>query len=368
MEATQSFESGLQVFCEKLERLDGVVGALRILRDNFAQEPVIQEMLLKRGRFEEMAKRLEEDISQINDKIKRKLEFLDLRRRALTDKKVRNGFSERLTKRKKVLAQFKSYKETPDSLILESERLVWEIEAPIAEVERVFNRCIEEEKSKEHGLKSCLEETLKSISKINDCFHNTKKSLKDLIFEMELERSQILAAKRDWQDSYRAKLPNESLPGLASERNHETVVKGLPYAVRKKPECDSAVEPKSLLESAKIQPKVWEFFLTFSENELGRQMPQDREQFLQILKIELRKVGYENIRCRRLYEGLMSVTNKSLQERLQMEEVFRSVPRNWKKLKGGKNHRVFLDIDEEKMQIRFWPCPRSKAYKKQVKR
>ncbi len=106
----------------------------------------------------------------------------------------------------------------------------------------------------------------------------------------------------------------------------------------------------------------WKFWVTFSTNDLGQKLPQERGEFLKTLQVALDSVGYRNLDPALVYDKLCLFGQLSLQQRQSRKEVSHTEPIGRKILRVGRQHRLFLSIDEESRQMRFLPCPRKEAY------
>lgn len=352
-------------------------GAARLLLDK--QET--RGLFLERKQLEEQAHDLRYQIEFMKMSIERRVSHLSRRRKALTDKPLQREFAARADSSKERLERL--IKLNAPQIILENERrLVWEIEADVADVESVFSQenMADEEKMRE--AKRLWEQARARIDEINGFYRKTKKSLEDAIGqgeqkliehrgrEIELATESrgrliwLLEAEPSYRTDairrYKARFPADNSLGA-----EESEPASISINVRRKRRGRiPVVSPDAAEPAADSTAHPWKFFVTFDQEDWGVELPKERNAFLQELTLVLSGKGRHSFDVELVYKKLCMVVEMSAVLRATIRQVVNADPQGWKIVDVGKKRRIFLDIDEHRRIIRFILVPRKEAYER----
>lgn len=353
--------------------------------NNLSAEPNIGQLLEEKSQLKKKAKTLEKKVGYHERMIKNQLNFIESRRRAENDKRLSQMQQRARDHLASLTAPLKKEK-LPEAIMQQltqhEERIIWEVEAPVDEVERVFRQEIAEEKQEQQVTQRMLDETLAHIAIIEENYRQMKKYLQEAIRETERRRHQLHEDSLQWasQDRghlewtleheslyrddvirrYRTRFPTDNLFDLLPPPVSQPVqVQNLPKARRKK---NGLPLPAAVPKTAVSTPQTWRFFVTFNASDPGLELPQEPDKFLSGLQSALDTVAYHSLDVQLVYDKLLAVTRMTTQQRQEMHKVVEVEPLGWKILRVGRKHRLFLSIDEDECCMRFLPCPRKKSY------
>ncbi len=380
MNTAELFASEWQSLREQRQQLLNEADQLKRRLNNHPAEPSIGQLLEEKNQLKKKAVELKNEVEIYKSAIQGRLYALERRRRAVTDKRILQELATILENSRKRLRSY--IKSGNLGFLLENQRrMIWEIEAPIAEVQIFYQQENAEEEQKQQAAQRVLDETLEHIAAIEEHYCQTKKCLEEAVRETERRRQQLHEDSLQWatQDrdhlqwtldhepsyrddvihSYRTKFPLDTLADLLPPPTPRPVqVQNLPKARRKKNRSSPPATPKT----TSSEPQSWRFFVTFNADDPGSELPQEHDQFLSNLKSALHKAAYHNLDVQLVYDKLLAVTHMSTQQRQEMNKVVDIEPLGWKILRVGMKHRLFLSIDEDRCVIRFLPRPRKKSY------
>lgn len=380
MDHAEQFASEWQSLQEQRQQLIAEGDRLKRTLNNLPDEPSIALLLEEMSQLKEKVKELEGKSDLHQGEIRHMQNILQRRRQAITDKHLQQELGIRLTNRRERLAELERV--GAPKVIQENERrLIWEVEAPIAELEQRFREQIAEEERKRRVVAQVLQETLDRIAAIEGHYRQTKRQLREAIQETERRRQQLYEDSVQWavQDRhhlqwtlereascrddvirrYRTKFPTDTLSDLLPSPTTQLVqARSFPKARRKRKDVALPATPPATALTA----KTWRFFITFNEEDQGDELSGEEALFLSDLQEVLRKAAYHSLNVQIVYNKLLAVTRMTVQQRQEMDKVVEAQPAGWKILRLGRKHRVFLSIDEDTCQVRFMPRLRKKSY------
>ena len=136
---------------------------------------------------------------------------------------------------------------------------------------------------------------------------------------------------------------------------------------------DGPATPQTPKEAVELPPTVgakaqvtslapWKFWVTFSQNDEGYPLPQEKDHFITALKSDLAKAGLRSLKAERIYKSLLLLIER-LEKRQRIWQIGYTDLRGWKKWRIGMKHRlIFIRVGEH--EVRFLPpITRDKAYR-----
>jgi hypothetical protein len=295
---------------------------------------------------------------------------------------VRHGIDDLLDRRRKRLATLRGFLKDHHPVIVSEERMVFELEAPIEEVEELY-RSMSDESQREQGERQCaLDAVNESIKGLEEHYRQVKHCLEDAIRDAERKMQEHHAEQVEWATQsrshlewtlkyvpsykdeavrrYKVRFPEDDLADLlppAPVQNHDRG--GNSKRRRNRSRIVSAPA-----EEVVITPlPAWRFWVTFNAQEPGQELSSQKEQFLACLQTVLEKEAYLDLSAIKVYHQLMVVTKMKTAQRQQIKKVM--VDREllgWKIVRAGREHRLFLLVDEENRHVRFLPRRRKMSY------
>lgn len=358
MDTVQRLANEWQRLYEERQQLLTEEGAIRRKLNSLCAEEEIQQLLTEKTNLKKLSlPHLRTEAEQYE----RGMQEVPRWRQAMTPKE----FAERLQMRRNQLVQLTECK-APDSLLEQQRRLIWELEAPIAEVEAVY-------RAKAENVQQKICAVMDRIAVIEHSYRERQKQYESLIREIEdrrraahleyltwatqsrehlewiLQRDPLY--KEDFLRRYQQRFPTDDVRALLQPPTKKVA------GVHRRKQRKSPTVTTSACTTTDVS-RGWRFFLTFRMEDAGQELHSSRD-----LASALEKAAYRNLDARMVFEKLTMVTLMPKHERQNMKQVTRAEPRDWKILRAGKAHRLFLLIDEEKHEIRFIPCPRRESYK-----
>ena len=106
----------------------------------------------------------------------------------------------------------------------------------------------------------------------------------------------------------------------------------------------------------------WRFWVTFNCANQGLELPQDKDEFLRVLRVELNNNDYPSIYVETAYNQLQALTRMTMPQRQMIKKLVKLEPKGWKIIRVGRRYRLYLEINEGQRHIRFMPWKRRKAY------
>lgn len=339
----------------------------------------MQQLFAERTMLQQRVSVLEKQIKHHRSNIQCNLAKIAYRKRALDSEETDQDIAKRLKTRRARLQDLKSF-DAPPSIIEKEERMIWDLEGQIKEVEEWYQKQNANEELQLSAVSHVLNDVVARISAINSHYRKTKQCLEQEILQMENARQQchadevefatqdrshfewILKYDPSYKDDvvrrYRVRFPGESLEDL-----FPSPMRVLSSCKKQKRRSQASVQTVPIPEATLVPQKSWRLWVTFSATEPGQELPQSQDQFVKILQtVLLARAECRSLDPKIVYDKLMMVSGMSMQQRQEMNKLADVEPRGWKKLRAGKRHRLFLLIDEEKQHIRFLPYPRKKAY------
>ncbi len=387
------FASEWQILQENRQKLNEQIAQLKRALNNFTQEPEIKQLLEERELLYDKVREVKDKIQHHKHNISSMQELVKQRKWATTDDKMQANLDTLIERRKICKAQLIETG-APKEKIESQEQFIWELQAPIAEVEKKFRQQIVGEKEKQKELESIFEEMLINVSNsilaIEEHYRKTKKSFKETLAQMELRKIQYRDYEVEWGtkdinhlrwmlennpsyrddliSAYKVRFPNEDLSCILLQSISASTPRqnGL-NTNKKRCHCCLTSPPIIAEENVKLEPQPWKFWITFNSNDSGQELPQERDQFLKKLTSVLEKEKCNNLRADLVYEKLIEFVSLSRQQRKQVRRVKRKYMGPLKGCtildvrRGG--HRLFLWFNETDRHIRFLFRPRKEAYK-----
>ncbi len=338
--------------------------------NNLTSDPGMQ--MLTRDGLIEQAKEYQALIHAHRFVINRRLLFIKQRTMALTDRRVKKHMDVCLAKSKKRLRVLIAGSES--NIVIQKEKdLIWQIDGPIADVERFLRFKNQQSKLDAMVAEGLLQITLEKIKSIDEFYQQAKKSLNDLIFKARDKKELSCKAILEWatcdkdhllwvidkerssEDEvirfYKNRWPNDNLTDVpckkvASFNSMPDKPKATRKRVSKLPEIDSG---QVIVDC----PKPWEFFLVSGALGDGKILPTEREEFLREVRLFLPN-SVAGLDIGTLYDKLTGLTRLNLHQRQLLTKIVGDQFHGWQRLRIRK-YRVLIFIDEDRHQIRFFP-------------
>lgn len=381
MNATELFASEWQSLNEKRQQLVSEVGQLKRKLNSLTTELEMSQLFEEKVQLRKKVPGLRDRVKFHKNESQHRQGFLERLRLALTDKQIQQELATQLKNRRNRLARLKKLA-APNVVLENAKRMVFEIEAPIKEVEKLYRQIDAEEEQMQQVTQRVLDETLTRIATIDEYYQKTRQYLEGAISKAEQNRRQCRINEIEWATQsrnhlewmlkhepsykddvfrrYKERFKTDSLTDLFPPILTPTPIIQKTNG-KKRRSCASPLSPV-VAEVVSAAPQPWRFWVTFNTNDLGQELPQERDQFLSTLQSALGKANYYSLGVGLVYDKLMKVSRMSMQQRQEMNKVVEAEPLGWKILRAGKKHRLFLLIDEEGRHIRFLPCQRKKSY------
>lgn len=367
---------------EKRRRLLEETESLKCRLHNFEAEPDIPELLAEWNRLEEDISRLQEQAAHHKHIIQEKQDVLKRRRLAQTDSRVRRTQNESITNRRICLAKLERLR-APEQIIRTQQKMIWELEAPIQDVEFAYEQICTVEYIKEKIIRRTVEVAQSHIHEIRTRYRDRKKTLKEALREAMKHKADYPEEEAAWAlqsaahfrwalahgpmdrewiiRRYRERFPKDDVSDVCPALAITQQCMSCSSHSRKWRPSHSASNQNSKKPLDEAQP--WRFWVTFKAEDPGRELPADQKQFVRDLQTLLERENYRNIDPQLTHERLLAITLMSRQERKRIKTVRKAKPRGWKIWRVTREHRLFLKIDEEQRTICFLPCPRKESYK-----
>jgi hypothetical protein len=381
MIATELFASEWRILQEKRQQLVSDSEELKRRLISVTSEPEMKKLLEEKDRIKKEIPEIRKEIERHGMVILGRQNFLDRRRKAVTDKRLQKEFTERLRTYQQRLPKLEKL-DAPRAILENERRMIFELEAPIEEVEKSFRKSNAEEEQKQKEAERVLNDALARIAMIRDHYRQTVKSLEVAIRETEQRRQQYCAEEIEWgtqsrvhlewmlknQSSYKddlirrykVRFPTDNLLDLFPPLPISTPIASKSNGKKRRSKPLASLSP--VAEDIPVTHQAWRFWVTFNANDTGQELSVEKDSFLGILQSALDKATYFSLDVRLAYDKLLAVTKMSKQQRQEMNKIVRGELLGWKILRLGKKHRFFLLIDEDKRHIRFLPRQRKKSY------
>lgn len=346
---------------------------LKIKLRNLSTEPDFKSLLREKESLRKRAATLQHDIKKQKEVINIMHQLIIDRKASLTNRTIKQQCDYTTNERRRCVAYLKRENAARER-IEKHERLLWELEAPIEEVERVFDQKIPEEEQVLKTLEDAFEHALIRITEIKEAYTRARTQLQEEIGVMEARLPQLKMEELEWatQDidhlhwaleqnvfndrnrlirHYQAKFPDQNVSGLLSRET--AAVRPTHHLKGKRRRTRVNIEPSP--DGAQIDlpptPDAWRFFITFNPSQLGQELPNECKQFVENLTLILDKADYHSLNAWLVYEKLLLVTGMTVQQRQHLKLA--NKPHGWKMLNVSKDYVLFLWIDEKKWHIQF---------------
>ncbi|MGD1002955.1 MAG: hypothetical protein ABR884_00045 [Minisyncoccia bacterium] len=384
MDTAEQFLPEWERLLHERQRLMGEAEQLRRKLSSLPQELEMKKLLEEKQKLKDEAARLgstihfhKEDIEATSERHQRTLK----RRRALTDLGTQQGIARQLGERRKRLATLEKLG-APEYIRGQEKRMVFELEAPIEEVGKLYQQMEAEAESEQRERQRAFDEVNESIKKLEEHYRQVRHCLEDALRQAEGKVLEHRTNQVEWSTQsrghlewvlkhgpsykddivrrYQVRFPTDNLIDLfppSPALDHTQVGNGKRRRMR------SRVSVASVEERAVVPMPAWRFWLTFNENEEGQELPTEKEKFLACLQTALERAAYPNLPTAKVYSQLMMVTRLKTAQRQQIKRVMIDQEMlGWKIVRAGREHRLFLLIDEEKRHLRFLPRQRKVSY------
>ena len=133
---------------------------------------------------------------------------------------------------------------------------------------------------------------------------------------------------------------------------------GLVTQTKKEANVPLSVETEA--EATTLAP--WKFWMTFSENDDGLLLPQEKDQFIKVLESILKEAHYPELNMELVFKRFLWLI-KRLERSQRIGQVHHGELDGWTKFKVTRKHRFFLVRTGER-EARFIPIPRKEAYRR----
>ena len=386
------FASQWQMLQKNRQELMAEIARVKFELNNIC-EAQIQLFIEEKNVRTKEAKEVQSHINRLAKTIRDKLLFLKCRRKALTDSKIKKELEKQVRRCKNRMEELKILDDpmgifvagmgitASPVLTAHDARIIWENQAPIDEVQKVFlaeNATTEKAKQVLEGIHGAI---MARIFLIEECRRQSKQCLDETVVKIEeavtLQRAEeiewgsfdrahvawILQNEPLYRDEviarYKERFPGGDLSDLEPKTSTITSqATNAPKTRRKK--VNSLVPTKT--ETIEPVGKQWEFFFVLRATHAGQKLPGGKVEFLE----ELRHLLHKKARCRgadlkSVYRQLVEATLASTQELVIMERVAFGEFKGWKKCKTRK-HRFFLDVDKPNKKIRLFLEIKEEAY------
>jgi len=343
---------------------------------------LMEELATKKELLQRNIPELREAVETHKDAISSRCRFLERRRLAGTHRGEKKEFARMLRNQKKQLVRLQN-SNAPEEILERSKRMIFEIEAPINELEVLYHWMEVEDRKRQQAAQQILDDKLDRIGAIEEHYRQTKQYLQEAVCESEQRRKQFRSERVQWaaktrthlewilkneplykEDAvcqYRENFPADNLSNLFPPTS--APVQATYRVGDKKRHAQPSFCPSPVAEAVPVaRMQAWKFWVTFNPDEVGRELPQEKHKFLSILQSVLAREDYHDIKPGIVYDKLRAVSKMTLQQRQKIKTIRDSEPLGWKILKVGRGHRLFLLIDEEGRHIRFIPRQRKKSY------
>jgi hypothetical protein len=340
------------------------------------RDPVMQGLLQEKKLLEKEVRKLVEEVRNCDLDIQDRKQFIERRRKALAgDKMLQRQYAARLNRRKDSLARLKEMS-TPNIIIQNEERIIWEMEADAVEVEAAVREEIAKTEKNKREAEGVLAEIHAWIATVNVYYRASKQCVSNAIHEIELRQREHRQREVEWatQDRehlewmltcepgyqldvlrrYCERFPQDTLRDIIPPAREHGVNSPKPRKV----ELDEKEEDKE--EKVVTSPKEWKFILVGDLDDIGVELGRARAAFCENLQSALYEMGY-NLNPELIYQKLVGITRMSVAQRRRMKQVRMGKFRKWKILKIAR-YRIFLSVSEGGGEIRFVLRPRREAY------
>jgi hypothetical protein len=378
MSVTDSFVAAWDALKQERQRLIDDVARIRSMLSNLRDDRSMRQLLDEKDDLQRRLPDMRGAVEAIAFSGKSVHEALRDRRRALADPRLQAEIARRLQSRRDRLVQLESIR-APASIIARERELIFELEAPIPEVEALFERKQREEVEGQDAARVALDTALQRIASIEAHYRETKRCLEQELQAADARRLAHAGIMMEWatqsaahlewiiaQDPmrksdmlrrFRQRFPDEDTSAFQDQP--------MPLMAEKKPDaCKRAPQPLSVppQEAEPAPPEPWTFSVTFRPDDAGKVLPATEQEFVQSLHDAVSNADYRGLDPKLAYEKLMAVAGMAKQHRQEIRKVTDGPWLGWKVLRVGKKHRLFLAVDEERRNIRFVPQRRKTAY------
>lgn len=394
MNEIQETSQEIQLRWEKLQKEKREIAEMiDVLRQKISDRNKNDEILLLRQKMEE----LQEVIKDIFDSIRLREKNIENRKKVVREKKMKElvkKFQGRTRKVGCLLSDdYKKGNIVFQSSIMPNRRYREALsEEFLPSITLPEDQCINEENMQDEeaisSLKGFLEKSKSDIvrvkAKIKEKCDEAEKLLRHKLAEKKEETQKCNLKILNWAVGNRCRLrwvadngllPKEEVIGLYKKEHPSEDVSDLSFnpqlflrlpqfsPKRRKKRMKNFSSSVVLTENGANQ-KNWKFFVVFFQNERGKELPSNHDEFSSCLKGILGEANYRGVVNTQLaHEKLVSLTKATLHQRRAIKEVFKGTQFiGWKIINVSKKHRLFCDIDEKNNYIRFTIVPRKEAY------
>lgn len=317
------------------------IAALKRKLLNFSSGPEGKALLRQQQAAQATCHDLQQQLESARNKLASLERLIELRRQAMKNNTQALELAQRQQNRGQRLAKLRQ-QNTPGVIIQNEERMLWEVTAPITELE------------------TYLRVTQETLSQISQEF---SRAGSDLAAKQELYR---LGKKKVQQDIAAAgeRLREVSQIAVPPVISATAIIPptGAPVTEsrRRKKKRHCQIMPAHANGVAK-EETAWQFLFTEHENNNGIELSSEPEKFASELHEKLAKEMPARL-AKLVYKKLLKVTKLSIQQRQELNKLVDLEPVGGKKIKVSRQCRLFLGIDEASRKIRFMIMPHSVAY------
>lgn len=312
---------------------------------NFPTEDSIQPILWEQ---EKLAKLRREQLRNLADtkcealKIAR---LIHMRQTARTSNKAARDLKERVEKRRKRLEKLKRLN-APSFIIANEVRMLWEVTASLDEI---IGKHAQKQQLVAHAQEE-LDETIAAIAAQHEKYRLAKKELQAVIANTE---KQLHTMNRNLTPS----LPHCHLSIVApgNDNGHRPAL-----SKRRRKQLHLTTD-MCVDKTQTVSNDQWSLVFTESEYEVGMSLPTTRLAFANALR-QILNERESKLDTALVHDKLQAIINMTLQQRQSITKQHNEDWKGWKIARASKRYRLFLDIDEVKLIIRFTIVCRKCAY------